>query len=270
MADANPPLNEKYLERIAALRLIDDEFFSEALDGKIAAVQVLVDTILERTDLKVISAKSQVTYKSAAGRSIRLDIRAETAGGEVVDIEIQRADQGAGARRARFYSSMIDRTLLNAGDAFEKLPDTWVIFITEHDLFKRGLPSYHIDRTVTELEHAAFEDGSHIVYVNGQFRDESHPAGRLMHDFFCTKAEEMLNPALAAEVKYLKETEGGQGQMSRVLEEMCAEAAREAEYEKAVQIARQFLAEGDSPEKVARCTGLSLDVVLELAGAKSA
>ena len=72
MAEANPPLNEKYLERIAALRLIDDEFFSEALDGKIVAVQVLVDTILERTDLKVISAKSQVTYKSAACRFITL------------------------------------------------------------------------------------------------------------------------------------------------------------------------------------------------------
>ena len=141
-----------------------------------------------------------------------------------------------------------------------------MIFITEHDLFRRGLPVYHIDRTVAELEHAAFDDGSHIVYVNGQFRDEIHPIGRLMHDFFCTKAEEMLNPLLADEVKYLKETEGGQGQMRRVLEEMCAEA----EHEKAVQIARQFLAEGDSPEKVARCTGLSLDTVLELAGAKSA
>ena len=76
----------------------------------------------------------------------------------------------------------------------------------------------------------------------------------------------MLNPQLADEVKYLKETEGGQGQMSRVLEEMCAEAA----YNEKLVIARQFLAEGDSPEKVARCTGLSLDVVLELAGAKSA
>ena len=80
----------------------------------------------------------------------------------------------------------------------------------------------------------------------------------------------MLNPLLADEVKYLKETEGGQGQMSRVLEEMCEEAAREAEYEKAVQIARQFLAEGIQPEVVARCTGLSLDTVLDLAGAKSA
>ena len=266
MAEANPPLNEKYLDRIAALRLIDDEFFSEALDGKIAAVQVLVDTILERTDLKVISAKSQVTYKSAAGRSIRLDIRAETAGGEVVDIEIQRADQGAGARRARFYGSMIDRTLLNAGDAFEKLPDTWVIFITEHDIFKRGVPLYHVERKVAELDNALFSDGSHIVYVNGQFRDENHPVGRLMHDFFCTRAEDMLNPLLADEVKYLKETEGGQGQMSRVLEEMCREAA----YNEKLVIARQFLAEGIQPEVVARCTGLSLDTVLDLAGAKSA
>ena len=54
--------------------------------------------------------------------------------------------------------------------------------------------------------------------------------------------------------------------MSRVLEEMCAEA----EHEKAVQIARQLLAESIQPEVVARCTGLSLDTVLELAGAKSA
>ena len=76
----------------------------------------------------------------------------------------------------------------------------------------------------------------------------------------------MLNPLLADEVKYLKETEGGQRQMSRVLEEMCREAA----YNEKLVIARQFLAEGIQPEVVARCTGLSLDTVLDLAGAKSA
>ena len=87
-----------------------------------------------------------------------------------------------------------------------------------------------------------------------------------MHDFFCTSASDMLNPLLADEVKNLKETEGGQGQMSKVVEEMCAEAA----HEKAVQIARQCLAKDISPEIVSECTGLSLDMVLELAGAKSA
>ena len=76
----------------------------------------------------------------------------------------------------------------------------------------------------------------------------------------------MLNPLLADEVKYLKETEGGQGQMSRVLEEMCEEAA----YNEKLVIARQFLAKDISPEIVSECTGLSLDTVLELAGKKSA
>ena len=262
MADEKQSQHNRDLERIAALRLLDDEFLSEALDGKTAPVQEIVNTILERTDMKVISVKSQVTYKSATKRSVRLDIQAELEDGQIVDIEIQRADQGAGARRARFYSSMIERTMLEAGKIFDALPDLYVVFITENDIFKHGLPLYHIDRTVSELEHAAFNDGSHIIYVNGQFQDETHPVGRLMHDFFCTRAEDMLNPLLAGEVRYLKETERGHAQMSRVFEEMQQEVA--------IQIAKQFLAEGDAPEKVARCTGLSLDVVMELAGEKSA
>ena len=156
--------------------------------------------------------------------------------------------------------------MLNAGESFDSLRDLYVIFITENDIFRRGLPLYHVDRTVCELEHAAFHDGSHIIYVNGQFQNEDHPVGRLMHDFFCTRAEDMLNPLLAEEVRYLKETEGGHEQMSRIFEELQKEAA----YNEKLSIARQFLAEGDAPEKVARCTGLNLDVVRELAGEKSA
>ena len=124
--------------------------------------------------------------------------------------------------------------------------------------------------SLSELAHAAFSDGSHIIYVNGQFQDESHPVGRLMHDFFCTCAEDMLNPLLAEEVRYLKETEGGHEQMSRIFEELREEAAREAEYKKAVQIAGQFLEKGIAPDVVSECTGLSLDTVMELTGEKSA
>ena len=41
-----------------------------------------------------------------------------------MDIEIQRSDRGAGVKRARFHSSMIDRSLLSKGDDFEDLIDT--------------------------------------------------------------------------------------------------------------------------------------------------
>ena len=87
-----------------------------------------------------------------------------------------------------------------------------------------------------------------------------------MHDFFCTRAEDMLNPLLAEEVRYLKETEGGHAQMSRIFEELQKEAA----YNEKIAIARQFLEKGVDPDIVSECTGLSLDKVMELAGEKSA
>lgn len=63
-------MNPKDLQMIKELRLMDDDFFSEALDGKIEAVEYILNTILERDDVKVKSAKSQVEYKSAMILSI--------------------------------------------------------------------------------------------------------------------------------------------------------------------------------------------------------
>ena len=70
-------MNEKDLQMIKELRLMDDDFFSEALDGKKEAVEYIINTILERDDIKVKSTKAQVEYKSATKRSIILDIQAE-------------------------------------------------------------------------------------------------------------------------------------------------------------------------------------------------
>lgn len=103
---------QHYLELLKGLRLMDDDFFSEALDEKIEPVEYILRTILERNDIKVQCTEAQVEYKSATKRSIKLDIRAVDAEGRVLDIEVQRADKGASVRRARFHSSVIDRTLL--------------------------------------------------------------------------------------------------------------------------------------------------------------
>lgn len=263
-------MHEKDLQRLNELCLMDDDFFSEALDGKKEAVEYILNTVLEREDLKVVSTSAQVEYKSATKRSIRLDIKAEDLKGRIYDVEIQRADKGTGAKRARFHSSMIDRTLLEKGTEFEDLEDTYVIFITENDKFKEGVPVYHIERKITEKNNALFEDGAHIIYVNGEFQNLDHPIGKLIHDFKCKNASDMLNPLLAEEVRYLKETEGGKGQMSRILEEMREEAAKEAatkaEHKKAVETAQKMLARGrDTVEDIAEITGLTLQEVQELA-----
>ena len=91
---------QHYLELLKGLRLMDDDFFSEALDEKIEPVEYILRTILERNDIKVQCTEAQVEYKSATKRSIKLDIRAVDTEGRVLDIEVQRADKGASVRRA--------------------------------------------------------------------------------------------------------------------------------------------------------------------------
>lgn len=44
------------------------------------------------------------------------------------DKRIQRADTGAGAKRARYNSSLIDVDILPSGFEVDNLPETYVIF----------------------------------------------------------------------------------------------------------------------------------------------
>ena len=194
-------------------------------------------------------------------------------------MEIQRADSGADAKRARFHGSMFDRELLEKNQDFKELPESFIIFITENDKYECGVPVYHIERTIEEREHELFGDGLHILYVNGEYRNADTPIGRLMHDFHCTKSEDMYSKVLAKEVKYLKETEGGRGHMCRILEEMCEEVEKETaervKKETAEQVAKEMakslLALGKfSYEDISKGTGLPLEVVEELAMQKTA
>lgn len=70
------------------------------------------------------------------GRSVRLDILAVDEAGRIYNVEVQRSDRGAEAKRARYNSSLIDANVTEPGDAYEKLNETYVIFITEHDVLR--------------------------------------------------------------------------------------------------------------------------------------
>lgn len=232
--------HEEDLLILSKLRLMDDDFMTLVFDGDTEATALLLNLILERDDLTVTEVVAQREYKSPAphGRSIRLDIYAKDRTGKVYDIEVQRADRGATAQRARFNSSMLDTRLLQAGEAFSQLADTYVIFITENDILGKGFPLYHIDRKIEETGEA-FGDGAHIIYVNGRFQDHSHPIGKLMHDFRCTDARDMYYSTLAAKVHYFKESEGGRVYMCKLIEDMRNEAAAKAAAKAAAQTAIQ-------------------------------
>ena len=113
---------------------------------------------------------------------------------------------------------MMDSHLLDKGKDVEMLPETYVIFITERDVLKAGLPIYHIDRMIQETGKP-FGDGSHIIYVNAQCKNDT-PLGKLMHDFSCTQADDMHYPVLAERVRYFKENVKGATTMCREVEKL--------------------------------------------------
>lgn len=143
-----------------------------------------------------------------------------------------------------------------------------MIFITENDVLKRGLPIYHISRMIEETGES-FGDEAHIIYVNSQIKNDT-ALGKLMHDFACTDPDEMNYPVLAQRVRYFKEDTRGVTTMCRAMEEMRNETAREATHAKAVAVAQKMLKAGMTYEAIADMVELSVDEVKALADKKSA
>lgn len=209
---------EEYLQKIKEFRLFDDEFLSRVFDENIECTELLLHIILDNPDIKVRKVRTQREIKNLKGHSVRLDIAAINSADEPIDIEVQRADKGAGVKRARYNSSTMDVNTLVKSEEYDNLPESYVIFIAEHDIMRANLPIYHADRIVLETGKA-FGDGSHIIYVNGAYRDDS-PVGKLMHDFFCKDPKDMYYELLARQVRYYKEDEKGVESMCRIMEEL--------------------------------------------------
>lgn len=53
-----------------------------------------------------------------------------------------------------------------------------MIFITENDVIGRGKPLYRIERRIEDIDEL-FDDGEHIIYVNGANKDSATELGKL-------------------------------------------------------------------------------------------
>ena len=255
--------HEEYLHRIQNLRLIDDNFMTKVFEDKECS-EFLLQVILDRDDLTIREVHSQYGLNNIQGRSARLDILAVDEQNKAYNIEIQRNDRGAEVRRARYNSGLMDANITEPGDRYDQLYETYVIFITENDILKAGLPIYHIERTIQETG-MPFGDGAHIIYMNPQIKDDTK-LGRLMQDFTCTNPDDMNYPVLAQRVRYFKEDTKGVATMCRAFEEVREEGKRE----QAVEFARSMLADGMPYEIVAKYTKLSVEEVKALDTKRSA
>ena len=260
------------LEQIQQLSLMNNAFMNLALEDNIPCVEEILRVILGKSDLIVKTARTQKMFQGFR-RSIYLDIYAEDSKGTRYNIEIQQSNEGADPRRARFHMGMIDVHSLKAGQDFRKLPECYVIFITQEDVLRRGKTIYTIHKYIDD-DLEAFNDGSHTIYINGAAKDDGTELCKLIHDLHCTNADDMYFPRLSARVKYLKEDEEGMATVNNYFEELQAQAVMEAE-KKAEKRAEKKAKESLvlnlielgklTLEEIAKCSGLTLKRVQVLA-----
>ena len=243
------------LERIKTMRLFDDELMSLVFSGDIEATQLLIRILLNRNDLTVTKSMSQIQKTNLFGKSVKLDVVAEDIFKTEYNIEIQRAGSGAGARRIRYHQAMLDSHTLNKGGKFKDLPNLFIIFILEEDLFGRGNPIYRVKKTLDIKDeygnYLPFDDDCNIMYVNGEYRGDN-PLGKLLHDFSTSNADEMYYKEFADKMRFYKQDEEGVKMASKIIEEYgdirAAEALKQGiqqgAHQKAIEDAKKLLADG--------------------------
>ena len=214
----------RYRDIISKLTLMSDTLMRNVFKDK-ECTEHLLRIILGDPGIEVLEQTLQKDYKNLWGRSAVLDCVARDQSGRIFDVEIQQDGEGATPRRARYYSGLMDMNLLKRGEDFERLPETYVIFITGDDVLGHGEPIYHIEKEIKEVRQS-FGDGARIIYADASRRDETE-LGRLMHDLNCRESKEMHSPVLAEGIRRYKETEEGVEHMCKELRELYDEGIAE-------------------------------------------
>ncbi len=253
---------EWYRKAVPDMTIMDDAMAAVVLQNK-KCVERIINVILGRNDLKVVSVQVQKIMHNLRGRSIRLDCYVVDLLNRRYNIEIQKELYGAPVERARFHTVLMDSNVLKKSADFKKLPESYVIFIVDGDPFGDGLPLYTIDRVVKETGKP-FNDKMHIVYVNALVADDT-PLGLLMRDFHQKDPDKFFYPELKQEVYSIKCTEEGELKMDKWLNFYAKKLYERKRHEEKLATASYFIKKGIKFDDIANGLQLSLEEVEQIA-----
>ncbi len=208
-------IDNKRLEIIKNFKPIHDIFF-EVLADDAAFCQEILRVILEDNKLIVHDVKVQKDVRNLIGRSVRVDVLCTLGDGTLCNIEVQRANNDNHFKRIRYNAACITASEAEVGSRFENVPNVIIVYISEFDILKAGKTIYHIDKVVRETGKI-LDDGMKTVCVNTKVNDGSLIA-QLMQLFIKTEVNEPKFPVFTNRMNYIKNSEGGQRQMSELME----------------------------------------------------
>ena len=215
---------EDLIKQIQSMNLFNDTFISVVFRDKGACLH-LVRQLMQNPTLDIIAFRTQDDIPMLISKSPRLDITAEDDKGTIYEIEIQRVKECAPARRVRYYSSVMDSELLRKGVTYDKLPELYLFYLSEEDIWHNGQTVYKVQQSLN-LGHKLipYDNGLHTIYVNAEVDDGTNIA-KLMQYLKTAKAGDDSQGELSRYVNFLKSPEGGREAMGE-FEKYCKEQGR--------------------------------------------
>ena len=246
---------------IASLTLMDDLFMQVVLEEQ-ACTEYILQTILNKSSLKLKEQRLQKRLPNLHGRALVLDCLCTDEKGLLYNIEVQNSSAGAIPKRARYHAALMDTHTLKKGEKFSKLPESYVIFITDKDVLGEGEQLYQIERVIRKSGNL-FKDGSHILYFNTA-RQDDNALGKLARDFKEANPKEIQSEVLSHRVASLKEAKldrEGVKKMNVLLEKYRKKAVEEGIEKGIAQGMQQGLEKGleEGQNRLALLVGRLLD-----------
>ena len=215
---------------------------------------------------------------------------------KVINVEMQASNHGDLPHRARYYQAAADIDTTPKGSEYSDLKQNYVIFICTFDPFHKGKSFYTFQNYCVNYDKPIpLEDGTEKIFLNTAAKDLSNLDLdlRLFYDYIKGKvAQTAFTKELDESIARMKQEKeernmyltytsrmmecrqdgfseglatGREEGISIGMERGLEKGLERGAYQKALETAKSFLAEGLPPEIVARCTNLPLETVLELA-----
>ena len=202
------PCSMKRIKPWDELTIRDNFVFLKVMRNE-ALCRRLLELLLGITIRSIGFPETEKTIDTGVSvKSVRLDLYVEDSEGRAFDVEMQAEDmqQGELPLRARYYQSMIDQGLLEKGQLYTELHESFVIFICDFDPFHLGLRRYTFHNRCDEDGELVLEDRATKIFLNarGTLGDES-PDVRAFLDYVRTNsATGGFATEIAAEVNRVK------------------------------------------------------------------
>ena len=144
----------------------NDFMFCTVLYENLDLAKEFVEVITQRKVREIQHSNKQLTLDYAlSAKSVRLDVYFED-DEAVYDLEMQRSENDNLAERARYYQGAIDQSILEKGNDYAKLKNSYIIFICTFDPFNKGRSKYTFQEFCVEDKSILLNNGATKIFLN--------------------------------------------------------------------------------------------------------